>query len=85
MDAWTMAEAKKDFERGLLTGFEFNDAAAVMSSDIAWNVSLLTSLSFGAGVLVDARTKQPRVFRTLDAALAAVRAVGFRGLVLQGK
>lgn len=80
---WTMAEAKKDFERGLLTGYEFNDGSTATETE--WNLSLLTSMTCGCGVLVDARTKQPRAFRTLDAAVAAARAVGFRVHLVQGE
>ncbi len=79
---WTMAEAKKDYERGLLTGYEFNDGSTATAPE--WNLSFMTSMTCGCGVLVDARTKQTRAFRTLDAAVAAARAVGFQVNLVQG-
>lgn len=84
MNTWTMAEAKKDFERGLLTGFQIFDSSAIMKNDQSWSVSFSSKLGVEGGALVDARTKQDRVFKTLDAAASAVRSVGFRAQSLQG-
>ncbi len=84
MNTWTMAEAKKDFERGLLTGFQIFDSSAIMNNEQTWSVSFSSKLGVDGGALVDARTKQDRTFRTLDAAAGAVRSVGFRCQSLSG-
>lgn len=73
----TMAQAKKDFERGLLLSarLEFLDIAGV------W---VVVFVGVGhEGYLIDARFKIQRMFRTLDSAVSALRSVGFqvRGLV----
>jgi len=83
---WTMAEAKKDFERGLLTGFQIYDSSPIMDGGVTWSVSLSAKqLKVDGGALVDARTKKDRVFRTLDAAVKAVREIGFRATTLEGQ
>ncbi|WP_038498141.1 hypothetical protein [Janthinobacterium agaricidamnosum] len=80
---WTMAEAKRDFERGTFTAFEIYDSTLM---DVpTWSISLRGPVSTkSAGVLVDARTKTERKFRTLDAAVAALRAIGFKAARLEG-
>lgn len=73
---YTMAEAKRDFSMGYLGHFEIQRAVL----ETGWRVL------FGEGrrsdrstpyFLVDARTKEPRLFKTLDAAVAAIEEVGF--------
>jgi len=74
---WTMAQAKSDFERGLLKGAEmyFFDALG----ECHYTVSFVSSLPLdGSGALVDARTGNTREFKTMDAAHSAVRQVGFK-------
>ncbi len=77
MKTWTMAQAKSDFERGLLKG------AAIYFHDVMgryhYAVSFESALAMdGAGALVVANTRKVREFRTMDAAHAAIRQVGFR-------
>lgn len=71
-----MAEAKADFERGLLKGCSiyFHDVM-----ERCWyTVNLDAALSLeGSGDLVDARTHKVREFKTMDAAHSAIRQVGF--------
>ena len=77
MKTWTMAQAKSDFERGLLKGVAiyFHD----VMGDCHYAVSFESALSFdGAGAMVDARTGHVRKFKTMDAAHSAIRQVGFR-------
>lgn len=81
MTEWTMAQAKRDFSIGYLTAFCF------WRSDIdsqGWTVGL--SGGSARGHLVDARSKQVRVFRSLDAAVRAVEEIGFecKALVVGG-
>lgn len=80
---WTMAEAKRDFERGMFSAFEIYDSTLM---DVpTWSISLRGPASArSAGVLVDARSKTERKFRTLDAAVAALRAIGFRANRMEG-
>lgn len=84
MASWTMAEAKKDFDRGLLTGFEIHDSSGIMSNVQHWSVSLNAKIGEG-GALTDAREKLPRQFRTMDAVVAALRSIGFRAVILSGR
>lgn len=73
-----MAQAKRDFEIGYLVDFELERYPL----DAGWVVKLATgNLGGGSstrGSLVDARTKQPRQFKTLDAAISALEQVGFK-------
>ncbi|AOJ44301.1 hypothetical protein WJ28_11705 [Burkholderia thailandensis] len=73
MVRWTMAQAKRDFGIGYLTGFQFERLA--LASDV-WLVRLAGGTARGA--LVDARSRSPRQFKSLDAAVAAVEQIGFR-------
>jgi len=84
MAAWTVAEAKKDFDRGLLTGFEIHDSSGIMSNVQHWSVSFSVKIGQG-GALIDAREKVPRQFRTMDAAISALRSIGFRAQVVAGR
>jgi hypothetical protein len=67
----TLALAKHDFETGALRHFSI--ARVPLSS--YWCVQL-----GGAplGFLVDARSKERRLFKTVDAAVAAVEQIGFK-------
>jgi hypothetical protein len=78
-----MAEAKSDFERGLFKGVSiyFHDVMGACH----YAVSLESVLSAdGAGSLVDARTGAVREFKTMDAAHAAVRQIGFHAVRFSG-
>ncbi len=79
---WTMAQAKRDFENGLFRAFTIDRSMA------GWCVALQGSGKIGEGWLLDARRKEPRVFKTLDAAVAALSEIGFEvgrlGFVTKG-
>lgn len=77
MKTWTMAQAKADFERGLLKGcaIYFHD----IMGDARYTVTFEAALSMeGSGGLVDARTHKVREFKTMDAAHSAIRQIGFK-------
>lgn len=69
----TLAQAKRDFEIGYLTEFELRRWPL---AGLGWFVWL--GKGNAAGWLVDARSKQPREFKTLDAAISAVESIGFK-------
>lgn len=82
MAAWTMADAKKDFERGLLWGFTILPA----HMEPGWTVRLDCTLSSNpVDFLVDAHKKQVRIFKTLDAAVSALHQIGFEVKQLRSK
>ena len=68
----TMAVAKHDFQIGYLTVFEI---VRPFFENSFWCISLGTGLQ--QGMLCDARTKEPRQFKTLDSAVKALEAIGF--------
>lgn len=68
----TMAIAKHDFKIGYLTSYEI---VRPFFDNAHWCVSLGTGLQ--QGMLCDARTKEPRQFKTLDSAVKAVEEIGF--------
>jgi hypothetical protein len=70
---WTMANAKRDFAAGYLSGFELASLRPLVS---VWIVRLQGPA--GAGALVDARSKEAREFKTLDAAVRAIEEIGFQ-------
>jgi hypothetical protein len=74
----TLAQAKRDFSIGYAVRFVIEQAPM---SD-GWRVLLARDEGAPYGDLVDARTKKMRVFKTLDAAVAALREIGFSVLVL---
>lgn len=75
---YTMAQAKRDFTRGFLKQFELQYLPPVMGMGGGWHVALWSGLGMDSwGVLVDARSKQTRSFATADAAIRAVRQIGF--------
>lgn len=76
MKNWTMAEAKADFERGLLKGCSiyFHDVMGLERYTVSLDAALALE---GSGDLVDARTHKVREFKTMDAAHSAIRQIGF--------
>lgn len=75
MSDFTMAQAKRDFFYGWLEGVRIVN----LGNGLGWSVVIHSRLGMdGAGYLVDARSKKPRQFRTVDAAIAAVEQIGFR-------
>lgn len=69
----TMSVAKHDFSIGHIKNFEI---VRPFFDNSCWSVSLGAGLT--QGMLVDTRTKEPRQFKTLDAAVRAVEEVGFQ-------
>jgi hypothetical protein len=71
---WTMAQAKRDFARGVLASAEIKWFGLGMGYGL-----LLTSklAGEGSGLLVDARGRKPRQFRTADAVIVTAREIGF--------
>lgn len=69
---WTSAQAKRDFAIGYLTDFSITRAC------LAEGWSLLLRGGMARGHLVDAHDKQPRVFKTLDAAVRELERIGFK-------
>lgn len=71
----TMAEAKRDFRMGLIK------AAEIQAHDFMGDQFLTVALKYSPPVenpvLTDARTKQPRRFKSYDTAVNALREVGF--------
>lgn len=68
----TMAEAKRDFQGAYLRTF-------YVLADLepgCWNLDL-EDINGRRGFLVDARTRQPRSFKTADAAITAANEIGF--------
>ena len=72
----TLAQTKRDFEIGYLSAYRLERAP--MSE--GWQIYLGSGNA--AGWLVDARSKQPRIFKTLDAAIKTLEEIGFKVLVL---
>lgn len=68
----TMAQAKRDFEIGYLTKYSLEREP--MGN--GWRVHLGEGMA--QGYLSDARTKQPRVFKSLDSAVNALEDIGFK-------
>jgi len=69
----TMSEAKRDFEAAYLKAF-------YVLPDLepgSWNLDL-EDINGRRGFLVDARSRQARIFKTSDAAIAAAREIGFQ-------
>ena len=68
----TMAQAKRDFEIGYLTAARLKRWPLMGSGWFVW-----LGEGMGAGWLADARTKQPREFKSADAAISALEQIGF--------
>lgn len=76
---FTMAQAKRDYQRGFLKGWEIVEYGAVLGVKGAWFIKVESTLGMdGIGFLVDAHGHEPRQFKTLDGALAALRQIGFQ-------
>jgi len=72
MASWNTELAKRDFQLGYLSSFQLE--RAVMSE--GWTIRLVHGANFGP--LTTARDPlNPRVFKTLDAAVAALEEIGF--------
>ena len=71
MTGMTVAHAKRNFEFGFLTGFSIDASAG------GW-ILLLRQKGYSIDLpLLDARHNEPRLFKTLDAAVSAAESVGF--------
>lgn len=69
-----MAQAKRDFRNGLITGADI--LKAPMSE--VWVIKFRTKGPDKEGWLIDAKRHEARQFKTLDAAFAAVLEVGLK-------
>lgn len=78
MKPMDVAQAKRDFDRYMLTGFEIRDLGL-------FGFVVVFKTMNGEDTLTKARTAEPRSFKGVDAALRVVREVGFRASVLAGK
>lgn len=67
-----MAQAKHNFRAGYLIRYRIERAPMQTKG---WFLFLGDNLSLG--VLVDTSKKEPRLFKTLDGAVAALEAIGF--------
>lgn len=76
MASYTMAQAKRDFEIGYLTAYEVKRWDLVTAGRSGWFIWLGRGNS--AGWLVDARDREARQFKTLDAAVQALEQIGFK-------
>jgi hypothetical protein len=71
MNGMTVAHAKRNFEFGFLTGFSIDSTVG------GW-LLLLKQKGYSIDLpLLDARQNEPRIFKTLDAAVSAAESVGF--------
>jgi hypothetical protein len=70
----TLEQARRDFAQGRLGGVAL---LRVPMSRHEWSVRLCGRRG-DDGMLLDVRTLQPQVFGTLDAAVRALEAIGFR-------
>lgn len=79
MKTATLAQAKRDFENRLYVGAAVTIHDAPDLADMRYTVEFAhdTASNTELTQLVDARTKAPRLFRTLDAAHKVVRDIGF--------
>ncbi len=72
----TMANAKRDFQIGYLTKYRIERAP------ISTGWMLYLGEGNAAGWLVEARTKEPRVFKTIDSVVSTLEAIGFQVNIL---
>lgn len=77
MDNITMAEAKRLFSMGVLEKVLF----ATGFGDEDWVVTFVDAKGSSCSLL-PAKSRSPRIFKTLDAAVRAAREVGFKVSVL---
>lgn len=81
MKVHTMAQAKRDHEIGYLTRWRIERAP---EGQEGWRVEL--GAGVGCGWLADARSKEPRVFKSLDGAVSSLQQIGFEvNLLCQGQ
>lgn len=73
-----VAQAKRDFERGILKSF-------VMTDDGFDDIAIILYSQTGEDVLTKARTAEPRRFKTFDAACRVLREIGFKVNMVSGK
>jgi hypothetical protein len=71
MTTWTVSQARRDFEIGYLTDFQI--IRSPMNG--GWNVMLRGGTNHG--FLVDARARNARLFKTVDAAISEIERIGF--------
>lgn len=72
MASWNTELAKRDFQLGHIDSFQIE--RAVMTE--GWTIRLVDGANFGP--LTTARElSRPRVFKSLDAAVAALEEIGF--------
>lgn len=69
----TMEQARRDFSLGLLTGAVL---LRVPMSQGEWTVRIAGARG-DAGMLLEVQTLEPRVFHSLDKAVAAIEQIGF--------
>lgn len=72
MSDYTMAQAKRDFQIGYLSAARLK---RYPMQGAGWFVWLGEGMA--AGWLTDARTKQPREFKSADSAISALEQIGF--------
>ena len=68
----TLANAKRDFTIGHLTKFR------IERSPMTNGWMLYLGEGNGAGWLIEARTKEPRIFKTLDSVITTLETIGFK-------
>lgn len=73
-----IATARRDFELGVLTAFELFDLGM-------HGIQLSLVSTKGEYTLSKARSTEPRLFKTFDAAIAIAREIGFQAVVVAGR
>lgn len=76
---YPMNIAKREFSMGYLKQFQIIKQPVSLGG--FWNIALGYGENFG--YLVDARSKQPRIFKTLDATVKALEEIGFKIIKLE--
>jgi len=71
----TVAQAKRDFQNGLIRKFRIDRGP--MGGAKYLTLLYTSSAAQPIALLLDARTKKPREFKTYDAAVAAAEQIGF--------
>lgn len=75
---YTMADAKRDFKMGYLAQYVIE--RNILSP--GWRVKIGPERNQVLHPLVDARTKQWRLFKSLDAAVSSLEEIGFQVNIL---
>lgn len=73
----TMAQAKREFELGMHRGFRI-DRINQLNYVVLLYSTIATPNTKHSETLDDARTRQPRAFKTLDAAVRSLEMIGFK-------